>query len=153
MAALNDTSSYSNRTARICGALVLAGIAFGRAVGYYSFHAEERLAAASSYAFCAYMLGVPMVLWLLKGERLLRTLIFLAWLAVTFVLGRGLHSVMIDQGEKGQRYSCWQNEFLSKIDLSCEAGLQEETAGGGSEQTPSEDRTAVGRPLEFSTRG
>jgi hypothetical protein len=45
--------------------------------GYYPFHAEERLAAASTYAFCAYMLGVPMVLWLLKGERLLRTLIFL----------------------------------------------------------------------------
>jgi hypothetical protein len=94
--ALNDTNSYSNRTARICGALVLAGIAFGRAVGDYSFHPEERLAAASTYAFCAYLLVAPIVLWLLEGERLLRTLIFLAWFAVTFVLGYGLHSVMID---------------------------------------------------------
>jgi hypothetical protein len=96
MAALNDSNSYSNRTARICGALVLAGIAFGRAVGYYSRHPEERLAAASTYAFCAYLLAVPIVLCSLKGERLLRTLIFLAWLAVTFVLGYGSHPVMID---------------------------------------------------------
>jgi len=68
------------KTRKVCVLLVVVGIVVFKVFSHYAFHPEERFADIATFAFVGYMLAVPITLWLLKGERLWRLVVFALWL-------------------------------------------------------------------------
>lgn len=67
---------------------------YDRVPDYYAFHREEGIAETSTYAFCAYMLALPIILWLLTGGRVLRAIIFVLWLIMAASVVCGAYAMI-----------------------------------------------------------
>jgi len=60
--------------------IVVAGFLTDCLFGHFSFDRREPIVKLATYAFVAYMVAVPIALWLLKGERMWRWAVFTLWL-------------------------------------------------------------------------
>ena len=59
--------------------MVVAGFLMDCIFGHFSFDRREQIVKMATFAFLAYMVAVPIILWFLKGERIWRWAVFTLW--------------------------------------------------------------------------
>ena len=75
------------KTRTVCVLLLAAGVLANGSFLKISFDRRENVVKIGTYALLAYMAAVPIVLILLRGERLWRLGVFLIWLAYVVYFG------------------------------------------------------------------
>jgi drug/metabolite transporter (DMT)-like permease len=68
------------RTPLVCVLLVLAGVFFHVFGTYYAFRPKLPFAPAFAYAYVAFLVSVPIILFFLRGARPWRIVVFCIWL-------------------------------------------------------------------------
>ena len=83
----NSKTRQAIKTRAICVLLLAVGILANGSFLKISFDRREYVVKVATYALLAYMVAVPIVLILLRGERLWRLGVFLIWLAYVVYFG------------------------------------------------------------------
>jgi hypothetical protein len=87
MAFMSEFGAQANmRTRLVCGVLAVGGVVVQMLFVRFAFEHNSRLQLGADLTWWAYMLGTPLILLLLKGERRWRLAVFILWLAYVVLI-------------------------------------------------------------------